>query len=59
VARFLALYRGESVTGARLIALSSEPSIVDRFIRELAGEGEEERDNAERQSLHVVSGDDE
>jgi len=32
---------------------------VDRFIRELAGEGEEERDNAERQSLHVVSGDDE
>lgn len=35
---FLALYRGESVATARLVAVSSEPEIVGRFLRELAGE---------------------
>ena len=35
---FLALYRGESVATARLVAVSSEPEIVARFLRELAGE---------------------
>jgi hypothetical protein len=35
---FLALYRGESVATARLVAVSSEPEIVARYLRELAGE---------------------
>jgi hypothetical protein len=35
---FLALYRGESVATARLVAVSSEPEIVARFLCELAGE---------------------
>ena len=34
----IALYRGTSVAKARLIAVSSEPEIVGRFFRELAGE---------------------
>jgi hypothetical protein len=37
---FIALYRGQTVSEAQLIALTAEPSIVDRFFRELAG-GEE------------------
>ena len=37
---FVALYRGETVADARLIAVSSDSAIVGRFIRELAGEDE-------------------
>jgi hypothetical protein len=58
---FIALYRGPSVTEARLIAVSSEPQIVDRFLRELAGvEASEERDESgERESLRIARGDEE
>ena len=56
---FIALYRGPSVAEARLIAVSSEPEIVGRFLRELAGvEASEERDaSSERESLRIVRDD--
>ena len=59
---FIALYRGPTVSEARLMAVSSEPGVVGRFIRELAGEAdnaEERGEFAERQPVHVVQGDDE
>ena len=59
---FVALYRGQTVADARLIAVTAEPSIVEQFIRSLAGEPEgfPEPDKAERPSvLTVVRGDDE
>ena len=58
---FIALYRGPSVAEARLIAVSSEPEIVGRFLRELAGvEASDERDaSGERGSLRIVRDDEE
>jgi choline kinase len=35
---FIALYRGRTVGDARLIAVSSDHSIVERFFRELVSE---------------------
>lgn len=37
---FIALYRGRTIGDARLIAVSSDHSIVERFFRELAGEND-------------------
>jgi hypothetical protein len=57
---FIALYRGQTVAEARLVAVTAEPDIVSRFVRELAGETEtaEEQDEAQRRrSLHVVGHD--
>lgn len=59
---FIALYRGPTVSEARLIAVSSEPSVVGRFIRELAGEADNAEDRgerAEREPLRGVQGDNE
>ena len=58
---FIALYRGPSVAEARLIAVSSEPEIVRRFLRELAGADDpEEQDKiARRRSVHIVRGNEE
>jgi len=57
VTNFIALYRGPSVSEARLIAVSSEPGIVDLFIRELAddpaGAGEQ-HDHEQREPLRLV-----
>jgi hypothetical protein len=36
---FIALYRGRTVGDARLVAVSSDPSIVERFFHELVGIG--------------------
>jgi hypothetical protein len=38
---FLALYRGESVGGAKLLALTAEPSLVGEFATRMLGEPEE------------------
>jgi hypothetical protein len=35
---FIALYKGRTVGDARLLAVSSDRSIVERFFRELVGE---------------------
>jgi hypothetical protein len=61
VTTFIALYRGPSVAEAQLIAVSSEPAILDRFMRELAGanEAEERGTTVEREPLRVVRDDEE
>jgi hypothetical protein len=41
---FLALYRGESVSGAKLLALTAEPEIVRDFVGRLLAEPEAEED---------------
>jgi hypothetical protein len=58
---FIALYRGRTVAGARLVAVTAEPNIVDRFLRELTGEADEEnRDTLiDREPLRIVQGDEE
>jgi hypothetical protein len=48
---FLAVYRGESVATARLLAVSSDPSLVARFAAELVSKDEVEE---ERESLRLV-----
>ena len=56
---FIALYRGPTVSEARLIAVTSEPRVVGRFVRELIGEAdnaENQDERAERQPLHVLHG---
>jgi hypothetical protein len=37
---FIALYRGKTVSEARLVAVTAEPEIVSRFVQELTGEPE-------------------
>jgi len=57
---FIALYRGQTVSEARIIAITAEPEIVSRFVRELAGGADKPEDNdglIKRESLHVVQGD--
>jgi len=56
---FIALYRGPSVAEARLVAVSSDPEIVDWFMSALAGphETEERSTSTEREPLRVVRGD--
>jgi len=50
---FLALYRGESVGGAKLLALTAEPEIVRDFAgRLLAGPEEPESDTALHELEH-------
>ena len=56
---FIALYRGESVASARLIAVSSEPEIVSRLLREMAGETEDSVEQIERETLRLVGCDEE
>ncbi len=56
---FIALYRGQTVAEAHLVAVTAEPEIVARFIRELTGEGESPEEQPEgceqRESLRLVS----
>ncbi len=52
---FIALYRGQTVAEARLLALSADPEIVSRFVRELAGEGSGHRQDDEQcEPLHLL-----
>ncbi len=39
---FIALYRGQTVAEARLIALTADPEIVHRFMHELVGRDADE-----------------
>jgi hypothetical protein len=54
---FIALYRGPTVSEARLIAVCSEPEIVSRFLWELGAESREQKNDSEstgRRPLQVV-----
>ena len=53
---FIALYRGESVATARLIAVSSERAIVSKFLRELSGD-DEDTPSEEHAPFTIVRGD--
>lgn len=59
---FLALYRGHSVDGAKLVAVSTDPEVVSRFADELLDERTSASDDpvvsaireAERRGLEIV-----
>lgn len=59
---FLALYRGDSVGAAELVAVSTDPELVGRFADELLEERDDVHDDpvvsaireAERRGLRVV-----
>ncbi len=55
MARFLILARGESLDDARMLAVSAEPEIVNRFIAVLAGEEDVplERSESPRRNRHL------
>jgi hypothetical protein len=58
---FIALYRGQTVAEARLVAVTAEPGIVSRFVRELTGETNKPEERGELtvcEPLCVVRGDD-
>ncbi len=62
-ATFLALYRGESVAGAKLLALTAESEIVHDFAGRLLAEPEAEEDpvvseleRGRRRALRLVRG---
>ena len=57
---FIALYRGQTVSEARIIAITAEPEIVSRFVRALTGEPDEPEDrNGIAEPLRLVRGDEE
>ena len=50
--KFVAIYQGQTVSDAELVAVSAEPQIVRKFFRELIGEGleSEKQDEGLRRS---------
>lgn len=56
---FIALYRGQTVAEARLVAVTAEPDIVKRFVRELADEPQGTDKENTREALRLVRGDEE
>lgn len=63
MATFLALYRGDSVSAAKLLALTAEPALVSDFAARLLAEPEEqeqqdavlgELENGRRRALRLV-----
>ena len=62
-ATFIALYRGESVSSAKLLAVTAKPEIVDDFAHRLLNEPEAEEDpvtleleRGRRRALQLVRG---
>ena len=57
---FLALYRGQTVSEARLVAVTADPVLVARFIKGLSDEEVAEEPTAtDPEPLRLISGDDE
>jgi hypothetical protein len=63
LATFLALYRGESVSAAKLLALSAEPELVREFAKRLLKEPNDtadpvigELESGRRRALELVQG---
>jgi hypothetical protein len=62
---FLALYRGESIAGAKMVAVTAEPGLVRDFAGRMLAEPEQEPDfvlrelaNGRRCALELVRGGD-
>lgn len=55
---FIALYRGETVSGARLVALSADPQLVREFGTRLVADGPEPAEDP-KSSLRLVEQDQE
>ena len=60
---FLALYRGESVSAAKLIALTAQPALVRELAARMLAEPEDETDpvtaeleRGRRRALQVING---
>jgi hypothetical protein len=53
---FIALYRGETVSGARLVAVSADPQLVQEFGARLVADGPES-DEDPKPGLHLVGRD--
>jgi hypothetical protein len=61
---FLALYRGETVSGARIVALSADPQLVRDFAGRLLESSPEQsekpdtfaKENESRQAVRIVRG---
>jgi hypothetical protein len=58
---FLALYRGESIAGAKIVAVTAEPQLVRTFAAQMLVRPEEEPDpvlgeleNGRRRALELV-----
>jgi hypothetical protein len=56
VTAFLALYRGETVSGARLVALTADPKMVRYFAARLVTEETEPEEN-DKLGLRLVEQD--
>ena len=58
MSEFVALYRGRTVSGAELVAVSAEPRLVRRFFAELLDENENSETSEELRtaSLELVRG---
>ncbi|MDP9479880.1 MAG: hypothetical protein M3R38_30165 [Actinomycetota bacterium] len=57
MADFIALYRGPTIAGSQLVAVTAEPELVARFKEALAGEEPEEADEEPAtRPLEVVRG---
>jgi hypothetical protein len=57
---FLALYRGQTVSEARLVAVTADPVLVARFIKGLSDEEVAEGPTAtDPEPLRLIPGDDE
>jgi hypothetical protein len=58
---FIALYRGQTVADARLVAITAEPELVSKFFRELEAGTDRAKENdelADREALRVLRGGD-
>jgi hypothetical protein len=61
---FLALYRGESISAAKLLALTADPQLVSDFAERMLDEPDEREQDAvvrelergRRRALHLVQG---
>ena len=58
MSEFVALYRGRTVSGAELVAVSAEPRLVRKFFAELLDENEKSEASEEPQTatLELVRG---
>ena len=55
---FLALYRGQTVSEARLVAVTADPVLVARFIKGLSDEDvAEEPTTTDPEPLRLITGD--